>query len=206
MVKLRKNELVRNGFDYRALEVPAAEKVRSAADRIRLKVKKTVEDLIEIGKELLTIKESLPHGVFGRWLKAEFGWRERMARNFMSVAEQFGAKAAIIADLAIQPTAAYLLAAPSVPEEARQQALQRAEAGEPITAKVAKEIVTKARKRQWRKLKAVPTGKLELRLTSVLRQYKERWKVEEQLSLVRLLREFADDMEKPLKGSQKKAH
>jgi hypothetical protein len=37
----------------------------------------------------------------------------------MSVAEQF--KSAKIADLAIQPSAAYLLAAPSVPDEARER-------------------------------------------------------------------------------------
>jgi hypothetical protein len=41
-----------------------------------------------------------------------------MAQNFMAVAGAFGPKTDIIADLAIQPTAAYLLAAPSVPDEA----------------------------------------------------------------------------------------
>jgi hypothetical protein len=38
-----------------------------------------------------------------------------MAQNFMSVAERLGPKTEIIANLTIQPTAAYLLAAPSVP-------------------------------------------------------------------------------------------
>jgi hypothetical protein len=29
------------------------------------------------------------HGQFGPWLKAEFGWSEHSAQNFMSVAERF---------------------------------------------------------------------------------------------------------------------
>lgn len=71
--------------------------------RIRERVKKTVEDIIEIGTDLLAVKETLEHGHFGPWLKAEFGWSERTAQNFMSVAERF--KSAKIADLSIQPSA-----------------------------------------------------------------------------------------------------
>lgn len=40
----------------------------------------------------------------------------------MGVAAWLGEKSAIIADLLLRPTAAYLLAAPSVPDEARQEA------------------------------------------------------------------------------------
>lgn len=56
-----------------------------------------------------------------------------MARNFMSVAKRFGPKSAIIADLPIEPTAAYLLAAPSTLEEAVAVAIQCAENGECVT-------------------------------------------------------------------------
>jgi hypothetical protein len=81
--------------------------------------KAVVRREIEDDQELLAVKEALPHGQFLRWLRAEFGWPERTARNFMAVAEQFG-KSAIIAELPTQPTAAYLLAAPAVPDEARE--------------------------------------------------------------------------------------
>ena len=40
------------------------------------------------------------------WPKAEFGWSERTAKHFMSVAQRFGAKSAIVADLTLQPTSA----------------------------------------------------------------------------------------------------
>ena len=169
MAEQPKGELIIVGFNYELLEKKVAEKIRSAADRIREKVKQTVEDLIAIGNDLTTVKEALPHGEFGPWLKAEFGWGERMAQNFMSVAERFGPKTEIIADLTIQPTAAYLLAAPSVPDEAREKAIERAEAGEQITTAVAKEIVaaTKKKKRP-RRQKALPSDKLAGRLVKML--------------------------------------
>ena len=131
MAKQPKGELVVVGFNYDLLETKVAEQARSSAERIRERVKKTVEDIIDVGNDLLAVKEALPHGHFGPWLKAEFGWSERSAQNFMSVAERF--KSAKFADLPIQPSAAYLLAAPAVPDEARQVAVEKAEAGEEIT-------------------------------------------------------------------------
>src|SRR5918912_824865 len=124
-------------FDYSSLEGKTAEKVQAAAERIRQTVKRTIEDIIEIGNELLAVKEALEHGQFGAWLRAEFGWTDRTARNFMGVAEQFGSKTETISDL-IEPTAAYLLAAPSASDEARQAAIGLAEEGKPVTAKVAR--------------------------------------------------------------------
>jgi hypothetical protein len=126
------------GFNYALLETKVAEEVRSSADRIRERVKKTVEDII------------------------------------MSVAERF--KSAKIADLPIQPSAAYFLAAPSVPDEARQVAVEKAEAGEETTFATAREIVAVAKmKRRPRRQKVVPADKLGVRLIKMLRRYQERW-------------------------------
>ena len=118
----------------------------------------------------------------------------------MSVAERF--KSAKIADLPIQPSAAYFLAAPSVPDEARQVAVEKAEAGEEITFATAREIVAEAKKkRRPRRQKAVPADKLGVRLIKMLRRYQERWPGE--LSeLARHLREFTDA---PDMRSKKKA-
>jgi len=191
------------GFNYDLLETKVAEQVRTSADRIRGRVKKTVEDIIDVGHDLLAVKEALPHGQFGPWLKAEFGWSERSAQNFMSVAERF--KSAKIADLPIQPSAAYFLAAPSVPDEARQVAVEKAEAGEEITFATAREIVAEAKKkRRPKRQKAVPADKLGLRLVKSLERYKERWNPKELPELARQLREFADALEKPQAGSKKK--
>jgi hypothetical protein len=205
VAKQPKGELVVVGFNYDLLEAKTAEKVRSTANRIREKVKRTIEDLIDVGNDLQAVKEVLPHGQFGPWLKAEFGWGERMAQNFMSVAERFGPKTEIIADLTIQPTAAYLLAAPSVPDEARDKAIERAEAGEQITAAVAKEIVVQTRKKKRPKRhKALPIDKLSGRLVKVLDRYRERWDPKELGELARQLREFADSLEGQKVGKRAK--
>jgi len=118
MAKQTKDELVVLGFDYSPLEAKVAKQARSTPGRIRERLKKTLVDLIEFGSDLLAVKEALPHGQFGPWLKAEFGWSERTVQNFMSMAQQF--KSANYAVFPIQPSASYLLAAPAGPDEARQ--------------------------------------------------------------------------------------
>jgi hypothetical protein len=50
-----KGELV-VGFNYDLLETKLADKLRNAADRIRERIKKTIEDIIEVGNELLAVK------------------------------------------------------------------------------------------------------------------------------------------------------
>ena len=89
--------------------------------------------------------------------------------------EHFGLKTEMISDLAITPTAAYLLAAPSAPFDARQAALDRAKFGETITPVVAKEILGAARKNYARNAKAAPADKLRQRLGNVLHRFEERW-------------------------------
>ncbi len=203
MAKQPKGELVVVGFNYEQLETKVADKVRNAADRIRERIKKTVEDIIGVGNDLLAVKEALPHGEFLPWLKAEFGWSERSAQNFMNVAEQF--KSAKIADLPIQPSAAYLLAAPSVPEEAREKAVEKAEAGEEITIAAAKEIVAEARKKKRpRRHKTIPADKLAGRLVNVLERYRNRWDPKELAELARQLREFADSLDSQKGGKRTK--
>jgi Protein of unknown function (DUF3102) len=50
---------------------------------------RSIEDIIEIGQELIAQKAALP-GQFLAWVEAEFGWQERMARRFMAIANKFG--------------------------------------------------------------------------------------------------------------------
>jgi hypothetical protein len=197
--------VVEQGFDYAPLEEKTAEKVKEAADRIRETVKRTLEGIIEVGNQLLGVKEALPHGQFTRWLRAEFGWTERTARNFMAVAEQFGPKTEIISVLRIEPTAAYLLAAPSAPDEARQAAVERAEAGERITAKVAKQILAKERKKPARKRKKVSADALAEELVTTLTRFRERWNQKEVAALARKLREFADSLDDSKGAARKKS-
>jgi hypothetical protein len=186
---------VTGGFDYSQIEASAAAQVHHAAARIREKVRRTLEDIIEVGKDLIRSKEFLPYGQFGRWLRAEFGWTERMARNFMSVAERFG-RTEIISDLHIQPTAAYFLAAPSAPDEARQTAIQRATAGERITVDVAKEILAQYRRKSRPSAEVAHNGNLGDRLVKFLNFYQQRWEPGDLPEMARRLREYANQLER----------
>ena len=86
----------------------------------------------------------------------------------------------------------YLLAAPAVPDEAREVAVEKAEAGQEITVATAREIVAEAKKkRRPRRQKAVPADKLGVRLIKTLRRYQER-SPGELSELARHLREFAE--------------
>lgn len=53
---------------------------------------------VEIGKCLIQAKEQVPHGDWQSWLTDNFNLKERMAQNFMAVAERFG-KTHLNADL-----------------------------------------------------------------------------------------------------------
>lgn len=185
---------VARGYDYAPLEAGVAEQARDAARRIRESMQRSLQDIIAVGTDLLLVKSNLPHGQFLKWLNAEFGWTERTARNLMTVAERFG-KSEMISDLHIQPTAAYLLAAPSTPDEARQTAVERAQAGERITAAVAKDIVARAKKKCRRRLRAVSGEKLRSRLTAVLERCRNVCAPHELAEIARQLRRFADEVE-----------
>lgn len=118
-------------FEY--AEMPTADQVavRAAAERIRVRMKRTVEDIIAIGSDLLTVKARLPHGEFLPWVEVEFGMSDQTARNFMNVAQRYSDKSKTVLDLS--PRVLYELAAPSTPEPIRQAVEAKAKAGESIS-------------------------------------------------------------------------
>jgi hypothetical protein len=204
MAKATKGELVlvEAPFDYSPLEAATAEKLKAAAERIRQTFKRTIEDIISVGNGRLAVRAELEHGQWLPWLRAEFGWTDRTARNFMAVAGHFG-KSETISGLRIEPTAAYLLAAPSAPDEARQAAVERAEKGERITPKVAKEILAKERRKPARKRRAARD--LAEKLGKALSRFRERWNQKELSELVKQPQAFADSLEEENTGKRKKA-
>lgn len=125
------NDMIQTGFDYAALPVEIATRAQIAASNIKLRLKRTVEDIIEIGRELTAVKAELPHGQFLPWIAAEFEMGERTANDFMNVTKRFGDKSAIIADL--KPTILYALSAPSTPDSVIDKAIEKAASGAKVT-------------------------------------------------------------------------
>jgi hypothetical protein len=81
----------------------------------------------------LEVKERLEHGEFQEWVEGNFSWAMRSATRMMEVAENF--KSVNLSDLDFAPSALYALAAPSTPESAREEAIQKAESGGTVTHK-----------------------------------------------------------------------
>ena len=84
---------------------------------------------MDIGRSLLDVKEKLDHGQFQDWLKAEFAWTSRTAQNYMNVAKN--EKFSFLDTLPV--SALYLIASPTAPDEAVEEIVGRAEAGEKVT-------------------------------------------------------------------------
>lgn len=124
-------------FDYSAVDADVALDLRMRAERIRMRLKRSAEDIIAIGQELQEAKARLPHGHFGAWLAAEFEMAERTARNFMQVAERFGSETAKIADLSV--SAIYALAAPSTSDAIVERVASGEIAPTPAAIREAKE-------------------------------------------------------------------
>src|SRR5579864_2132000 len=123
-------------FDYAGLDSDTRSVVQQRTRELKSLMYRTTQDIIEIGHKLIEVKARIGHGNFGRWLEAEFSWSNPTAQRFMNVAEKF----VKLTNLEIAPSALYELAAPSVPEAARQEAIERATHGEMISRMDAKAI------------------------------------------------------------------
>lgn len=129
------------GFDYDTLDSETRIVVQQRTSEIKILMRRTAQDIIDIGQKLISVKEQLEHGQFRNWLKAEFDWSVRTAARFMQVATRF--KCANLAHLNIAASALYLLAEPSTPDEAQEEVLELTKQGENITHAKAKDIVNK---------------------------------------------------------------
>lgn len=123
--------LIDVGFDYAVIDEDGRDKVKEAAVRIRLRMSRTVEDIIEIGRDLIAVKKSLAHGQFERWVEAEFGMTIKTAQNFMNVTAKFGAKSETVSLL--PASVLYALAAPSTDNAVVEEVIDRASNGETVT-------------------------------------------------------------------------
>ena len=124
-------------FDYSDLDSECLDFVQQQTGEIRLLMKRTAQDIIEIGQRLIEVKKLLGYGQYRKWIQAEFNWGKSTANSFENVAKQF----ANVQNLdGFAASALYELAAPSTPEAARKEAIALAKAGNRIGYKVAKEI------------------------------------------------------------------
>jgi hypothetical protein len=120
--------------------------LRQRAEEIRSLVRRSVEDIIKIGRLLTDVKKRLAHGRWLPWLERELGWSDDTALNFMRVYRlsrrpifrKFRHSAAKLA-----PSVLYTLAKGS--DAAYLEIMERVASGEKITPAKAKLITVQTR-------------------------------------------------------------
>ena len=80
-------EIISGGFDYGQLDAGVAAEVREAADRVRGLIRASI---IDVGHELLAIKDRISHGQFVAWVEHECQFKIRAAQRAMRAAEMVG--------------------------------------------------------------------------------------------------------------------
>lgn len=111
----------RSLFDYDSLDIETRIFVLDKAASIQARLKRTAEDIIAIGQDLIEVKQRLGHGKFGDWLKSEFEMSQMTAVKFMRVADLFS-KFKLSLNLPV--SVLYELAAPSTPGEVIEQVIE----------------------------------------------------------------------------------
>jgi Protein of unknown function (DUF3102) len=105
-----------------------ATRLKAAAKRIRDLFRGGV---VEVGRELIAVKEEIGHGSFCRWITAEFAMTERTAQNYMAAATLAQEKSETVSYL--PATILYRLGSTS--PKARGEVMKRLERGEQLSSK-----------------------------------------------------------------------
>ena len=128
-------------FNYQQLNPKVRDEIQELTVDIKSRLRRCAQDIYVIGRNLCQIKQQLKHGEFRIWLKSEFDWSVSAANKFMHVSQRFHLDD--LEEVEISPSALYMLAAPSTPQEVRTQALTKAKQGQTITFSFAKQLLKK---------------------------------------------------------------
>jgi Protein of unknown function (DUF3102) len=117
--------------------------LREAAARVRQRINRSAEYIIEIGRDLIAVKDRVGHGNFLPWIEREFGMSDDTAARFMNVARNMAAQIPH-GGAEFAPAVLYALAAPSTPGEVRTEITDRVTAGEKVTVADVRESKARA--------------------------------------------------------------
>jgi hypothetical protein len=111
----------------------SATELQDAAQRIKVLRRAATEHAVEIGRELLRVKERLPHGVFVKWVEKACEFKIRTAQDLMKLARgaDSDANAKLVALMVPSTLRVYL--AKTTPPAVRTTILQRLENGERVS-------------------------------------------------------------------------
>jgi Protein of unknown function (DUF3102) len=131
-------------FDYSAIDADLAANLRRQATRIRTRIGKATQDLIDIGRDLLAAKKHLiDHGDFVKWVETEVGIARRTAQAYMAIAKLADDKGAVIALL--PPTTVHRLASKSAPPEVVSKVVAKAQSGDVLPDRMVSAMILEAK-------------------------------------------------------------
>jgi hypothetical protein len=112
------------------IELSAAE-LEEAAQRIKSLRRAATEHAVEIGRELLRIKENLPRGAFVKWVEKACEFRIRTAQDLMKLAREVDSNTKLVALMVPSTLRVYL--SKTTPPAVRTSILKRLENGEYVS-------------------------------------------------------------------------
>jgi len=125
-----------SSFDYQSLDVAVATEMQSAACRIR---QRTRAAYIDVGRDLIAIRDTIEHGKFIAWVEGECEINIRTAQRMMAVAEFLGKNNKLSY---LPPGAVLPLTARTTPPLVIKGILKRIEAGErPSASEITGEVI-----------------------------------------------------------------
>ena len=71
---------------------PPARTPDTIAAEIRALTASMLCNVLEIGRRMCEVKEMLPHGSFGDWIRENTGYSSSTANNFMRLFQEYGAE------------------------------------------------------------------------------------------------------------------
>lgn len=138
-------------FDYASLDDETSLFLQTKAREIKKRVRRVIQDIIDIGQYLIEVKAKLGHGFFINWIEVEFEWSISTAVRYMRAARRF--ENVNLTNLNILTTAIYYLSEPNTPEDVAFEAVERAKKGEKITYEVSKQIRAEYEQKQPKSIK-----------------------------------------------------
>jgi hypothetical protein len=109
----------------------SATELDEAAQRIKSLRRAATEHAVEIGRELLRIKESLPRGAFVKWVEKACEFKIRTAQDLMKLAREADTNTKLVALMVPSTLRVYL--AKTTPPAVRTSILKRLESGEYVS-------------------------------------------------------------------------
>ena len=161
-------------FDYSSVSADDRQALEQAAERIRTRAGHMQRAAIIIGREILAVKDRLPHGGLGPWIEAELGITPRTAQSYMNVVRRLDAlPEAIRETVSLLPlTTLHKLAAPSTPPVVIEEIAQAAEQGAlPEPAAILHRIdAALIEQRDLRRVMARKPGRTEAEAKKIIRR------------------------------------